>query len=175
MTTHKALLSSDSIEWETPPEFFNEINKYFGFVIDLAANASNSKCLLSPVDIFEESLFNDMEHYRDFLSDSYAFLNPPYGKTIGKFIKRSIEFTEHFHMGLVMLLPARVDTRWFHDNILSKPFIVYRSIDEMVNHYAPRGITKIALIKGRINFVNPDPEYEGSGSTFPSVLVVMGL
>ena len=43
-----------------------------------------------------------------------VFMNPPYGREIGRWVKKAWE--ESLKGALVVcLLPARVDTRWWHD------------------------------------------------------------
>ena len=39
----KVLFSSNSDEWSTPLDFFNELNKEFGFNLDVCANPDNHK------------------------------------------------------------------------------------------------------------------------------------
>jgi hypothetical protein len=91
-------------------------------------------------------------------------MNPPYGRKIGLFIERAIELANQYKCLLVMLLPARVDTRWFErlwDRNLSQPKPGF----------------KINFVKGRLIF-----ELEGkpilnnktgkpSGALFPSMIV----
>ena len=78
-------------------------------------------------------------------------MNPPYGTKIGDFIKKA--YTEHIkhNITVVMLLPSRTDTKWFHDYILGKG--------------------KIEFIKGRLHFcTNGVPDK--NGAPFPSIVVV---
>lgn len=172
--TSKALLSSDSVEWETPPEFFNKLNDYYNFVIDLAATKENAKCYCYLKDIFHTDMDALLSCYEISIFGKSAFMNPPYGKNIKEFIQRAKYIANYYDMRLVMLLPARIDTRWFHDTILNEPFMFYKNIESMQNHVLPNGITKIVAIKGRINFLNPAHEGKSS-STFPSVLVEMNF
>ena len=70
--------------------------------------------------------------------------NPPYGRTINQWIKRCSE-----ERNVVMLLPARTDTKYFHNYIYNKPNV------------------EIRFIKGRLKFgdsVNSAP--------FPSMIVI---
>src|SRR3990167_8480060 len=60
-----------------------------------------------------------------------TFVNPPYGREIGKWVKKSHE--ESFKGKIVvMLMPVRTDTNYFHDYILGK--------------------AEIRFIKGRLKF-----------------------
>jgi hypothetical protein len=40
----KALLSSRSEEWATPPDLFRKLNAEFHFTLDVCATAENAKC-----------------------------------------------------------------------------------------------------------------------------------
>ena len=48
-----------------------------------------------------------------------CWCNPPYGKTIGLWVRKAWESSLE-GATVVMLLPARVDTRWWHDYV--KPY-----------------------------------------------------
>ena len=41
---NKALLSSNTGEWETPQAFFDRLNWKYHFTLDAAATAENAKC-----------------------------------------------------------------------------------------------------------------------------------
>ena len=57
---------------------------------------------------------------------------------------------------VVLLIPSRTDTMYFHDNI-------YESAD-------------LYFIKGRVKFIHPDePEGKRTPAPFPSMLCVWGL
>ena len=77
-----------------------------------------------------------------------TWCNPPYGKEIGKWVRKAYEESQ---MGakVVMLLPARTDTRWFHDYIVDK--------------------AKVRFIKGRLKFGDAK-----NSAPFPSMIVVFG-
>ena len=40
----KALLTSNSGEWETPQDFFDTLDERFGFTVDVCATSENKKC-----------------------------------------------------------------------------------------------------------------------------------
>lgn len=73
------------------------------------------------------------------------FCNPPYGRKIGKWVQKGYEEANGGAL-VVMLLPARTDTKWFHD-------------------YCLRG--EIRFIKGRLRFGGSD-----MNAPFPSMVVV---
>lgn len=137
---NNALLSSQRHDWETPPEFFDKINAEFHFTLDPCATPATAKCekYYTPA---ENGLVQDW-------SGETCFVNPPYGRELPKWIKKCYE--ESKRAKVVMLIPARTDTRAFHDYIYN---------------YA-----EIRFIKGRIKF-RVDGK-EGGVAPFPSMLVV---
>jgi site-specific DNA-methyltransferase (adenine-specific) len=131
--------SSASAEWETPGDLFNELDRIFGgFTLDPCATPQNAKCarFFTRAD---DGLAQDWT--------GKVFMNPPYGREIGKWVRKA--WTESLSGALVVcLLPARVDTRWWHE-------------------YAKKG--HVYFLRGRLKFgssVNSAP--------FPSVLVTFG-
>lgn len=78
------LLSSKNMCWCTPQDFFDKLNQEFGFVLDAAATDKTAKC----------GLYYTPE--TDGLSQSWnrggaVFCNPPYGRNIGKWVKKAYE------------------------------------------------------------------------------------
>lgn len=97
-----------TFEWSTPQGFFDRMNAMYDFDLDAAATAENAKC---------NKFFTLAE---DGLAQSWAghrvWCNPPYGREVGKWVKKGYEESEHALV--VMLLPASTDTGWFHDYCL---------------------------------------------------------
>ena len=77
------------------------------------------------------------------------FCNPPYGRAIKDWVKKSSEEAQKPNTIVVMLIPARTDTKYFHDYIYQKPNVDVR------------------FIKGRLKFGN-----SGNSAPFPSMVVV---
>lgn len=157
----EAFVSSVKEDFETPQLFFDELNKKYNFVLDLAANERNHKCDLYLSDIFDTALF-------DFLiiaPGSAVFINPPYGRKIKKFIERAIQIANHFKLVLVMLLPSRTDTKWFS------------LIWDRQNNCPSPGF-QVDFKEGRLIFeIDGKPVInkktgKQSGALFPSMLVV---
>lgn len=142
MLINKALFSSKTDEWETPKDVFNELDRYFKFTLDPCATSKNAKC----------SKFYTKEE--DGLSKSWrgerVFCNPPYGKEIAKWIKKAYDEVLNGDTKVVLLIPSRTDTKWFHDYIYGK--------------------FEIHFIKGRLNFGNSK-----KCAPFPSMIVIMEL
>ena len=78
-----------------------------------------------------------------------VFCNPPYGREIGKWVKKAFRTNEDHGNLVVMLLPARTDTKWFHDYIYHK--------------------AEIRFIRGRLKFGDSK-----NSAPFPSMVVVYG-
>ena len=135
----KVLFSSKSMEWATPREFFRKLDDQFGFTLDPCARSHNALCskYFTPED---DGLIQDW-------SGNKVFVNPPYGRGIGHWVKKSYEEGCKEDTTVVMLIPARTDTKYWHD-------------------YAMKA-DEIRLIKGRLKF--------GGGKNsapFPSAVVV---
>lgn len=130
---NQGMYSSTTPEWSTPQYLFDELDKEFHFTLDPCATKENAKC----------KKFYTRED--DGLSKSWkgetVFMNPPYGREIGKWVaKISSE-------GGVALLPARTDTKWFHDYIYKK--------------------AEVRFIKGRLKFGGSK-----NSAPFPSMVVI---
>lgn len=136
MKGRDTLFSHATDEWETPQDLFDELDKEFHFELDVAASCENYKC-----DWFFTSDENGLEE--DWGSVT-VWRNPPYSN-IKEWAKKCSE-----HRGVaVMLVPARTDTRWFHDYCYNKNNVELR------------------FIKGRLKFSNSK-----NSAPFPSMLVI---
>lgn len=147
---NELMFSSKSDEWETPQDLFDKLNEEFGFTLDPCATDENAKCE-KYYTMKDDGLSKDW-------SGEVVFVNPPYGRQIGKWVKKSYE---EYLKGttVVMLIPSRTDTRWFHDYIYGK--------------------AEIRFLKGRLKFVNKllpsykeNGEFKLSPAPFPSMIVV---
>lgn len=143
----EALMSSDRMDWETPQKLFDELNAEFRFDIDLAANETNHKCTRyfgpgSPIVGGENALAISWYGYR-------GWLNPPYGKELPEWIARAYNFTRNDKTLVVMLIPARTDTRYWHDYVMKAE--------------------EVRFLKGRLKFVGAK-----SSAPFPSAIIVFG-
>ena len=122
----KGMYTSNSEEWGTPQELFNRLNKEFNFTLDICASK-------------EDALKQEW--------GGVIWMNPPYGRKIGNWVKKAKEAARQGKATVVCLLPARTDTAWWHDYVMKA--------DE------------IRLIRGRLKFG------DGKGSApFPSAVVV---
>ena len=121
------LYKSKTDEWETPQATFDELNQEFGFTLDVCASSTNHKC---------EKYFTIED---DGLKQSWlgetVWCNPPYSD-IATWVKKAYEETRFPGTTVVMLIPARTSTKYFHN------YIIHR--------------TEIRFVKGRLKFGGKD-------------------
>lgn len=101
--------SSVRQDWTTPRVLFDKLNQEFNFEWDLAASPENALCK------------NFYTQENDGLKQNWngiCWLNPPYGDKQSKmvdWIKKAYNSTqENENLTVVMLIPARTNTKWFH-------------------------------------------------------------
>lgn len=124
----KALFSSVSDRWGTPVAVYDALDREFAFNFD--------PCPLDGEGDGLSPLFCDWRGKR-------VFCNPPYGPKIGDWLRRAVEAEL-----AVFLIPARTDTRWFHDLVLSRA-------------------KEIRFIRGRLKFGGAK-----HSAPFPSMVVI---
>ena len=138
MSINKGLFTSNTDLWETPQDFFDRLDEEFNFDLDVCANVENAKC----EKYFTEEMDGLQQEWK-----GVCWMNPPYGRQIGKWMKKAYESSLN-GATVVCLVPARTDTRWWHD-------------------YCMKG--EIRFVKGRLKFgdsVNSAP--------FPSAVIIFG-
>ena len=79
-----------------------------------------------------------------------VFCNPPYGRQIGQWVRKAYEEAQ-CGTTVVLLIPARTDTTYFHDYIYGKAEIRFirgrlRFTDEEGNAYAPAPFPSMVVI-----------------------------
>jgi site-specific DNA-methyltransferase (adenine-specific) len=134
-----ACWSSKTCEWATPQDFFDLLDRRHGpFDLDPAATPENAKC----------ARYYTRE--QDGLSQPWTgrvFCNPPYGRDIGRWLAKARQSIQSGEAEVVvLLLPARTDTAWWHE-------------------YATQG--EVTYLKGRLRFGGAE-----SVAPFPSVVLV---
>ena len=107
---NKVFFSSLSNEWETPDYIFNELNKEFNFTLDPCSNDYNYK-VIKHYTLKENGLVQSWKN-------EVVFCNPPYNREISKWVKKSVFESKYNNALVVMLIPSRTDTSYFHDYIL---------------------------------------------------------
>ena len=138
--TQVLMFSSKTGEWSTPQNFFDKLNWRFGpFDLDPCADGDSAKC-----DTFfsedDDGLQKDWEGHT-------AFVNPPYGRGIDKWIEKAYEESRKPDTKVVMLIPARTDTKYWHKYIMEA--------------------SQIYFVKGRLKFGDSQ-----NCAPFPSAVVV---
>lgn len=131
-------------KWSSPPHIIEQVIQEFGEIsLDPAASVDNAIC---------SRYFTEEE---DGLKRSWrgnlVYVNPPYGRILNEWVAKALyEYDMGRSKRIVMLLPSRTCTRWFH--------ALYARSD-----------VEIRFIKGRLKY--------GDGSSpapFPSILVIIG-
>lgn len=131
------MFSSKTDMWATPQDFFDKLNEEFNFTVDVCAIPENAKC---------EKFFTPEINGLKQEWTGVCWCNPPYGREIGKWVEKAY-IASTWGATVVMLLPARTDTKWFHEYIYNK--------------------AEIRFIKGRLNFGNSK-----TAAPFPSMVVI---
>jgi hypothetical protein len=124
MKKFKGLMTSLSPHWATPKWLYDELDKEFHFDFDPCPLGGGIDGLSIPWG-------------------KRNYINPPYGRSIGLWIKKAYECGSL----CVMLLPSRTDTRWWHDYCMKA--------------------SEIRYIKGRLKFGDSK-----NSAPFPSVVVI---
>jgi site-specific DNA-methyltransferase (adenine-specific) len=138
--------SSDR-EWETPEAIFQPLKKEFNILVDVCANAENTKCKA----YFDRKINGLTANWGNAIKltgskNTACWMNPPYGRGIDSWIKKAHDEALK-GVTTVALIPARTDTSWFHNYIHNKQ--------------------EVRFLKGRIKFVDAE-----SSAPFPSMIVI---
>ena len=136
----QACLTSNSNEWATPQKFYEELDAEFHFNLDPCSTHENAKCE-------RHFTLEDNGLTRDW-GGARVFCNPPYGREIAAWVRKCYEESRKPDTLVVMLIPARTDTAYFHD-------FIYHKADE------------IRFIRGRLHF-----NESKQGAPFPSMVVI---
>lgn len=139
-STQLTMFSSKTGEWATPQDFFNKLDWRFGpFDLDPCAGPENTKCANFFTEA-ENGLSKDWEGFT-------CFVNPPYGRGIEEWIKKGYQESRKDNTKVVMLIPARTDTKYWHKYIMKA--------DE------------VYFVKGRLKFGGNE-----NSAPFPSAVIV---
>lgn len=138
MNGGEAPFSRESDEWTTPQWLFDELDREFRFTLDACASEENHKC-------FWYYTKEDDALEKDWGGQS-VFCNPPYSK-VKAFVKKAFYEGQKDGTTVVLLIPARTDTTWFHN------YCLYHS--------------EIRFIQGRLRFSGANVN-----APFPSMIVI---
>ena len=140
MAINSGMYSSNTDQWATPSAFFDVLNAEFDFNLDPCCTHENAKCALH-YTIEDDGLTKNWGGRR-------VFCNPPYGREIRKWVRKCHDESRKPGTLVVMLIPARTDTSWFHDYIYNRA-------------------KEIRFIRGRLHFNDSK-----NTAPFPSMVVV---
>ena len=119
---------SQSIHWATPQGVYQELDAEFDFNFDPCPLGGG---LIDGLTV---------------AWGSSTFCNPPYGKQIGQWTSKAVREYEK-GKNVVLLIPSRTDTRWWHSDIMKA--------------------SEIRFIKGRLKFGQAK-----NSAPFPSALAI---
>lgn len=139
--TMRATTIGRNDDWGTPQALFDALDGEFRFDVDVCAHEGNRKCE-TYWTLEDDGLAQDWTGKR-------CFMNPPYGRTIGAWVRKAADSaSEGGGTVVVGLLPCRTDAKWWGD--------VMRA-------------SEIRLIRGRLRY-SDGPQ----AAPFPSCIVVWG-
>lgn len=105
--TMNVMCSSDDMTWATPQAWFDYLNLEFKFTLDPCCHHATAKCKkhYTPAE----------DGLRQSWSEERVFMNPPYGKDLPAWMEKAYKECRDNHALVVCLVPARVDTQWWHN------------------------------------------------------------
>ena len=139
MKMTSGMTATGNIVASTPKEFFDKLSGIFNFTLDACALPENAKCK----DYYTPEDNGLSKPWR-----GEVWCNPPYGREISSWVKKAYEESQkEYNSFVLMLLPARTDTRWWWEYVQGKATLFF--------------------IKGRVKFGD-----HNVGAPFPSVLAL---
>jgi phage N-6-adenine-methyltransferase len=138
MQGQKTIFSKATDNWATPQWLFDELDREFHFTLDVCADEVNAKC---------KTFFSKVQDGLQQEWNGTVWCNPPYGRQIIQWVKKASETAAKGHT-VVMLVPARTDTAWFHD-------------------YCYNDKAEVRFIRGRVKFGGSN-----YNAPFPSMVVI---
>ena len=130
---NRALFSHDSHHWATPRTLYDALDNEFHFTLDPCPERGNQDALWHGAEV--NGLARPWSGHR-------VYCNPPYGPRVSEWLRKANEAEV-----AVFLLPARTDTRWWHE-------------------YAMKA-DEIRFLRGRLRFGAAQ-----NSAPFPSVILV---
>jgi phage N-6-adenine-methyltransferase len=127
--------------WETPQWLFDKLDEEFHFNIDLAADSHNTKVGLF-IGKDEDALTKKW--------NCVGWLNPPYGdsskNSLKVWVKKAYDESRENGGIIVMLIPARTNTKWWHD---------------------------YCMTAGEVRFIEGRPKFKGCTHGLPQPLAIV--
>lgn len=142
------VFSKASDEWATPREFFDTLNAEFQFNTDAACTPENALCAWKIFSALDTDWSDDGDY-----SDVRVFVNPPYSQCAAFVAKAADEARKG--CTVVMLIPARTDTKYWHAHIWDR------------ETHRPKAGVEVRFVKGRLKFGGSK-----NSAPFPSAVVI---
>jgi len=136
---NKLMFSSKSDMWATPQDFFDKLNEEFNFTLDPCATPENAKC--------EKYFTEEVDGLVEDWEGETVFCNPPYSN-IKEWVKKCYFEGNKDNTTVVLLIPSRTDTKYFHEYIYHK-------------------VKDIRFVKGRLKFGDSK-----NSAPFPSMVII---
>lgn len=115
------LFSAKTVEWGTPIAAFMALDAEFNFTLDVCATPENTKC---------KRFYTEQDNGLIQEWTGSVWCNPPYGRAIKMWVRKAYESALN-GATVVMLIPSRTGTSWWHDYVM---------------------LGEIRLIRGRLKF-----------------------
>jgi phage N-6-adenine-methyltransferase len=135
--SHSGVFSHSTDEWETPQDFYDRLNAEFHFTLDPCATETTHKCARW-YGAADDGLSKDW-------GGEHVFCNPPYSQAAA-WARKCFEESRKPGTVVVLLIPSRTDTRYFHSYIYNR--------------------SELRFVKGRLRFSKKLP------APFPSMVAV---
>lgn len=139
---HAGMFTSDADDWTTPDAFYRLLDSEFRFTLDPCCYAHTAKC----PEYFTKEDDGLRQEWR-----GRVFMNPPYGRAIGTWVRKAYDAAQTTADVVVCLIPARTCSKWWHD-------------------YCMRA-AEVRLVCGRLRFGGQQPE-KGHNAPFPNAVIV---
>ena len=136
----KEQFMSENHKWETAIKLFNDLNSIFNFTLDCCAEHQTAK-VKNYFTVEDNALIKDWV--------GSVWCSPPYGREQIKFVEKAILEHKKYDSTIVLLIPARTETKLWQDLIFPNA-------------------KNICFIRGRLRFSESK-----NSAPFPSALVVI--
>lgn len=142
MTVNRAMFSSKDTAWATPQALVDGLALIYAghpaFDLDVCATPETAKAphYFTPDD---DGLAQEWR--------GFCWMNPPYGREIGKWVRKAWQEGQREGTTVVCLVPCRTDTSWWTEYVTKAESIIY--------------------MRGRIRFGG-----SSAGAPFPTAIVV---
>lgn len=152
MTSCDKFKSSKNQCWQTPPDFLDLVRQVAHIALDPCTTAANPTKALNFFTEADDGLalrWDTGTHHPRGL----VYVNPPYGRALPAWADKVAQEAAN-GLELLVLVPARVDTRWFRKLQTELDVVLFWS--------------------GRIKFVDPATGKQGDPALFPSAVFYQG-